>query len=265
MHSLAMCLAAGLVLSSALSMPAFAQAIAGAVVRGRITDSTGHAIPFARVTADGLGDRVADDSGRFLLAVPRPGVVRLDVRRVGFHPLAMRVRVARDTTLRLVMQQLPASLARVKIEAEAATLSLELGGFYQRLRDKERGANTGHFILPEEIERRRGSVTQLVTGIPGLRVERLKLPGQSSSEYFALFGNARKWGRGLCPMEVYVDRVRLAPVVGNLGRADPLPVDVNEVLTIREIAGIEVYTRSNAPPEFALLNGTCGVVVIWTR
>jgi hypothetical protein len=167
--------------------------------------------------------------------------------------------------VRFVLEPLPASLAKVQIEAEATTVSLELAGFYSRLRDKERAANTGHFILPEKIERRRGSVTQVVTGIPGLRVERFHQRG-SSTEYMALFGNARKIsGDGLCPMTVYVDRARLQPPGGALGRDNAPPPDINEAVTLRDVAGIEVYTRANVPFEFAMLNGTCGVVLIWTK
>jgi hypothetical protein len=243
-----------------------AQTGPGPVIRGRVVDGGGQPVSFALVSADGLGDRVADDSGRFLLPLPRAGPIRIQVRRVGFHPSESRVSVERDTALRFVLTPLPASLAKVQIEAEATTVSLELAGFYSRLREKERATNTGHFILPEEIERRRGSVTQVVTGIPGLRVERYKPRGAYSSEYVALFGNARKFsGNGLCPMTVYLDRVRLQPPGGALGSENPPPVDVNDYVTLREVAGIEVYTRSNTPSEFALLNGTCGVVLIWTK
>ena len=263
---------AGIVVAALAIGPLARQSIAQSrssaapVVRGRITDSTGAPVAFARVTAEGLGERVADDSGRFLLPLDRAGARRLELRRVGFNPLFTRVNINGDSALHLVMTPLPASLAKVKIEAEAAVVSLELAGFYQRLRDKERGANTGHFITPEEIERRRGSVTQVVTGLPGLHVERFR-PNESgtSSEYIALFGNSRR-PTARCAMAVYVDRIRLQPPPEvRLDRRDPWPPDINGAITLREIAGIEVYTRSNAPSEFALLNGTCGVVLIWTK
>jgi hypothetical protein len=242
-----------------------AQAAPNLVIRGRVVDTVGNPVAFARVTAEGES-RVADDSGRFLLRVPRTGSVGLIARRVGFHPSELRLRIATDTNIQLVMKALPASLAKVEVEAEATIVSLELAGFYARLREKERATNTGHFILPEEIERRRGSVTQIMTGVPGLRVQRFKPPGQYSSEYMALYGNARKISRdGLCPMTVYLDRIRLQPPGGSLGRENSPPIDVNEVVSLRDVAGIEVYTRANMPSEFALLNGTCGVVLIWTK
>jgi hypothetical protein len=229
-----------------------------------VLDSTGRAVAFARITREGVGERVADDSGRFLLAMQRPGPIRLEARRVGFHPLITRVQIANDTALRLVMATLPASLAKVEIEAEATVRSLELNGFYRRLRDKNVGANTGHFILPEEIEQRRGSVTSIVTGIPGLRVERFRAT-ERSREYQGLFGNSRRArGGALCAMTVYLDRNRINPP-GSLLASHQGPADINAEVTLREVAGIEVYTRSNAPPEFSMLNGTCGVVVIWTK
>jgi hypothetical protein len=253
------------VLATAAGRSIDAQEAPSPVIRGRVVDTTGNAVAFARVTAGGES-RVADDSGRFLLRVPRAGVVELTGRRVGFHPTELRLRIAKDTSVQLVMRALPASLAKVEVEAEATVVSLELAGFYDRLREKERATDTGHFILPEEIERQRGSVTQVVTGIPGLRVERVKTRGQNSSEYLGLFGNARQFsGNGLCPMTVYLDRIRLQPPGGALGRENPLPVDVNEVVSLRDVAGIEIYSRANTPFEFAMLNGTCGVVVIWTK
>ena len=238
------------------------QAASALVIRGRAIDTVGNAVAFARITAEGES-RVADDSGRFLLKIPRAGTVELVARRVGFHPSDLRLRISNDTAIEVMMRPLPASLARVEVEAEATVTSLELAGFYARLREKERATNTCHFILPEEIERRRGSFTQLITGIPGLRVERVKSSSQNSSEYLGIFGNARRVsGNGLCPMTIYLDRVRLGQT---LGRDNPPPVDINSYITIREVAGVEVYTRANMPSEFALLNGTCGVVLIWTK
>ena len=238
----------------------------GPVVSGRVTDVSGTPVPFARITAEGSGERVADDSGRFLLPRSRTGPMRLEVRRVGFTPLLTRVDINRDTSLHLVLQPLPTTLSKVQIDGQAMVTALDLAGFYQRLRDKERGANTGHFITPEEIERRRqGSVTQLVTGIPGLRVGRFKRSeSPAANEYQALFGNSRK-GRAMCSMTVYVNRVRLVPPDDDGLAREPLPPDVNGAVTLSELAGVEVYTRSYAPPEYAMLNGTCGVVLLWTK
>src|SRR5688572_32084946 len=92
-----------------------AQASGGPVIRGWVADSTGRPVAFARVTGEGAGERVADDSGRFLLVMPKPGPIRLEARRVGFHPLLTRVEIRGDTALRLVMATLPASLAKVEI------------------------------------------------------------------------------------------------------------------------------------------------------
>ena len=259
-------LAAALIGMTVGVRPSHAQTSANAVLRGIVSDSAGRRVSHALLSVDEVGDRVADDSGRFLVVLPKSGVVRLRTRRVGFHPTETRLVVERDTTVQIVLRPLPASLAAVVVEAEATVTSLELGGFYARVRDKERGTNTGHFIMPETIEQRRGSVSQVVTGIPGLRVERFKPPGSNTQEYVALFGNARAFSRtGLCPMTVYLDRIRLQPPGGALGRSDPPPVDINDAVTLREVAGIEVYSRANVPFEFAMLNGTCGVVVIWTK
>jgi hypothetical protein len=62
-------------------------------------------------------------------------------------------------------------------------------------------------------------------------------------------------------MTVYLDNMR---IVGKLGR---VPDDsVNQIVGVTHVAAMEIYPRAvNAPPAFQPLNGTCGVVLIWTK
>ena len=226
-------------------------------VRGMLVDTAGDPIAYARVTGGGV-DSWTDRLGRFRLDLRAPGALRIDVRRIGFAPLEVNLIVTKDTTISVTMQPLPVSLAHVRIEAEASVRALEVSGFYERLRQKEKGANTGHFITAEDLEGRGGkSVTSFLQGVPGLRIVRFST---GSMEWDAAFGNSR------CIMTVYLNGMRLPPRSENrVGAQGRVPPDIDEFITPREIAGIEVYSRSNAPVEYQLLNGTCGVILIWAR
>jgi len=62
-------------------------------------------------------------------------------------------------------------------------------------------------------------------------------------------------------MTVYLDRVRIVGRVA--GRLDDF---VNEIVVPSSVAAMEVYPRgTGAPPEFQPMNGSCGVVLIWTK
>ena len=225
-------------------------------ISGVIMDSLGIPIAFARVQGAGLDPRITDDSGRFRVTMRKAGGLTLQVRRVGFGPLEVTLNLNADTTIRLVMAPLAASLATVRIEAEGTVQSLEFRGFYDRLRERVRGTNTGHFITPEEIESRKGAlkVAQIVQGIPSLRVVRVSTSrGRQSYETLA--------GRGGCPMMIYVDGQRL----NNLGGGVQQGVNLDWLPTTREIAGIEVYTGANAPSQFQSFALNCGVVLVWTK
>lgn len=236
------------------------------VARGSIVDSTGYPIPYALVRVGSSGQRVSNDSGRFLIPMRESGQVPIEVRRIGYHPVKLTASLPSDTAFLIVMHPAAASLEAVRIEAGNLVRSLELGGFYRRMSEKTRGANTGHFLTPEDIEPRRvHRVTQLLEQFPGVKV----IPLDRGGRRFGLFGANR------CPMTVYANGMRLNRLTSARPRqlggftvwteVPPPPPEVDEVIMPTSVAGIEIYTRSNAPTEFQLMNGTCGVVVFWTR
>ena len=174
------------------------------------------------------------------------------MRRIGYVPVRVSLGTTPDSALRVVLVPVSASMSAVRTQAERSVRSLELRGFYDRLREKERGANTGHFLTPEDVEDRHTSrITVLVDGIPGVRILPYR-PGRGSA-YLSLFSNSR------CPMTIYLDGTRLNELKGNV------PVDIDNVITARDISGVEIYTRSNAPDRYRSLAGSCGVVLLWTK
>jgi hypothetical protein len=224
------------------------------IIRGIVTDSSGRPIAYAQVRGPGVDPRMSDDSGRFRFSMRKAGPLAFEVKRLGFRPLQVKLSIGADTTLDLVMSPVTVSLATVRVEAEATVDILEFRGFYGRLRDHVKGTNTGYFVMPEEIEGRRGAnkVTQLLQGIPNLRVLKI-IRGGGSFDTFV--------GPGGCPMTIYVDGQRL----NGLGGGMLQPVDLEWVPTTRELAGVEVYTRANAPGQFQQFALNCGVVLLWTK
>lgn len=222
------------------------------VLRGTVVDPTGVALSYANVQLNGGRRSLADDSGRFQVPITVRGELRLLVRRIGFEPTELRLVDVPDTSVRIEMRPVPLQLRTVTVEAGLSPYrSLDTQGFYRRMRESERGFTRGHFITPEDIEFRNPvRLTQLAEGLPSVRVQHNLLNPLRD----AIVGSDG------CRMTVYLDRVR---IVGRLSGRDDF---VNELVATTHIAAMEIYSRPlAAPPEYQALNGTCGVVLIWTK
>ena len=245
------------------------------VLRGRVTDTEGAPLSYASIQLNGGRRFIADDSGRFTMPSPS-GRLSLLVRRIGFSPEEVRIDAAPDTAIRVRMTAFATTLPEQRITGRAAFVSLDLHGFYQRMRDAERGVNHGYFMTPEDFEIRKPSeITQMVEGLPAVFMKRDK----GDPKRYVLLGAPCKprtepdpscvpMGSTLvgqrvfrCVMTVYLDRVRIVGKIG--GSTDDF---VNEMVVPSSVAAMEVFPRgSGAPPEFQPMNGSCGVVLIWTK
>ena len=219
------------------------------VIRGNVVDSTGAPIAYSNILVDNWTRLVADDSGRFTVNVDSGRVLNMTVRRLGYRERSVALTIAQDTTLVITLAHIPQTLAGQEIMGENRMRSLEIHGFYRRLTEREAGAGSGYFITPEEIEQRRPfRATQLLEGVPGIRMNR-------AGVFWVPLGLDR------CPMTVYLDRLRVNSL-SNRGS----PVFIDEIVTSTALAGMEIYTSAvKAPPEFQALNGTCGVILLWTK
>ena len=240
------------VLAVVTPFPIYGQETSSVTLRGLVSDTSSRPVHGAQVSRTRSASAVTDEMGRFELQLRGDPPHIISVRRIGYKPMELSLVVQRDTTVMVTLVPIASHLAPVHASADRTVQSLELRGFYQRLRDRTRGANTGHFLTPEDVERRNTSrVTILVDGIPGVKIFPYKPATQEA--YLSLFGNTR------CPMTVYLDGARLNAL------RRPIPVDVDAIINGRDIAAVEVYSRSNAPNEYRSLNGTCGVVLLWSK
>jgi hypothetical protein len=218
-------------------------------ITGVVIDSARTPLAYANVTV-GQTRTIANDSGRFTLRTVGRGPVKLLVRRIGFEIAEVSLPAGADTTISVMMAPVPTRLSAVAITASSSA-KLELRGFYERMRDVDRGINRGYFITPEDLEQRRPNfITQMLEGYPSIRVSAMH--GQHYAQIL---------GVGGCKMTVYLDGVR---IVGKLNPRAEEPV--NMMVKPNEIAGTEIYPRGvGAPPQYQSLNGACGIVLIWTK
>lgn len=256
--------------SAAPSIAADAPSGGRPLLRLRVTDPGAQAVPYANVGVNGIR-RIADDSGRLAIEIAPPQRIVVDVRRIGFRPRQVEVEVSGDSTLAIELEPSIQQLAGATITAAQPRKSLELSGFYRRVQDREKGINAGHFITEEDIERRRPHrITQMLEAIPTVRILRRKPPPRDGMGTSCLSEHDPQcWvpaGRNDCPMTVYFDGRRL----NTLRVLDPTHIPyaygLDQVAQTNHVAGIEVYSTANrAPPEYQMLNGTCGVILIWTQ
>jgi hypothetical protein len=237
------------------------------VLRGSVTDLDDRALAYASVQVNGGRRYLSDDSGRFTIPPPA-GRFSLLVRRIGFAPEEIKLDARPDTAIRVRMTAVATALPEQRITGRAAFASLDLGGFYRRMKDAERGINHGFFITPEDFEFRRPNLmTQMAENYPAVYVRHnpvnprqdliLGTPCSTPSKMCVPVGPSLL----RCVMTVYLDRVRIAGKLGNM------PDDfVNELVLPTTVAAMEIYPRGvGAPPEYQPSNGSCGVVLIWSK
>ena len=234
------------------------------LLRGRVTTTEQYPLSYANIQLNGGRRFIADDSGRFSIPVNSERI-RLIVRRIGFEPEEVRFDSMPDTVIRVPMRAVAAALPEITVRGRAAFTSLDHSGFYQRMKDAEKGINHGYFITPEDLDFRKPNlILNMAESIPAVRVEHNILTPRKDI--------LKGFDNGGCTMTVYVDRIRIvggmATVLGKDGTSGTERADsyVNELVLPNHVAGIEIYPRAvGAPPQYQSLNGKCGVVLIWTK
>lgn len=238
------------------------------VLRGSITTVEGEPISYANVQVNGGRRVVTDDSGRFTVPF-MPGRASLVVRRIGFEPEELKLAEMPDTAVRVHMKAAARVLPGQVVTGKAVFARLDLGGFYKRMNEVERGARVGYFVTPEDLALRNPqNVTDAVQQFPGIRLRpiddgKILSDGFNHADGITLARKFRIEDTSGCPLTVYLDRVRVQPSMVGL---KPVDQEINTLVQPHAVAGIEVYPRAvGAPPEFQAISNTCGVVVIWSK
>jgi hypothetical protein len=247
-----------------------------------VRDSAGQPVPYANVFVAGGSPRLTNDSGTVRVNLGG-GATQLEIRRLGFRPTSLNLVVRGDTLLPVTIAALPTRLEEERISARAFD-RLDHTGVYSRMLDVQNGLYAGGFITAEQIEKRNPvAISQMLEGsIACVRVETIKSVGGVP---YSCVNN--------CPMTIYLDGARFDPYInvatgsssagaGSPGRAftpagssasptsgkgtEGMAVGLDRLVSPNEVAAMEVYPRAvSSPAMYQHMNGTCGIVAIWTK
>ena len=239
------------------------------VLKVRALTAEGEPIAYANLQVNGGRKYVSDDSGRFAVPIVIRGKSSLLVRRIGFEATEISLSEMPDTAVQIRMRSVARTLEAQVVTVRSPYSRLDLGGFYKRMKEVERGSRTGYFVTPEDLELRKPlNVTDAVEQFPDIRLRPIDdgKPGPDGMFHGDGLPMARKFrieDRSGCPLTVYLDRVRIQPSMVGL---EPVDEEINTIIQPQSVAGIEVYmSKGGAPPEFQVHERTCGVVVIWSK
>lgn len=228
-------------------------------LRGRVTDAdTRTAVVSAQVelldkSTKPLASVLTDPMGQFMIVGPRAGRFRLRITRLGYQEtLVPEIELMGGETveaeLRIAVAAIPLEPLRIVARGRTVSQYLERAGFYER---EQHGV--GSFLTRYEIEKRGGTtLSDALRHVPGVRMRRADRSGR---RWEVQLRNTR------CPPSIVLDGVIMradGPV-----RLQDMPMD--DLVSLGDIDGIEIYHGpSETPPAFNR-GGTCGVIVLWTR
>lgn len=262
-----------------------AHGASGQSLRGRLldaeTDTPVRSGILTLLTTDSaaVATALSDGDGHWRLQAPAPGLYLVAAEALGYEPwIAGPVELGtddeRDSTFHLRPRPIPVD--PIEVRERRIREYLEHAGFFERQR-----AHFGHFVTPQDIERRRAStVSDLLTAVPGVR--RVFPEGGAGPVRIQLRGSNLSAG-GLCTPRVFVDGLmyrhgdaRLVRVreedatevaMEELRHADNA-MSLDDIGHPSTILAVEVYrSASQVPTRFGGtgVDTLCGVIVIWTR
>lgn len=206
-----------------------------------VSAATGRPLSGAQVRVVNGPETRSNERGEWSLPDAPLGTRTLEVRALGYVPTQLAVNVAADEPpLRLALPTMQAVLDTVRVTA--SRLDAVGQGFESRRR-----SSGGHFLGAEEVARRAAiNTSDLFRTMPGIRVT------QSGSDVQL----AMRGSTGDCVPTIYLDGHRMTGLSAS---------DIDSTVKPSSIRGIEVYSATNAPPQFHPGMTGCGSIVIWTR
>ncbi len=224
-----------------------AQTLRGRVTDGRTQQSMSDVIvSLLDVDANVLAQTTSGRSGGFVLEAPGPGEYYVRAEKLSYTTLTDGIfdfqSEAGEMSIALFMLPQPTEIEGidVRVQQEQRRRRLRSAGFYERA-----ASGFGRFIGPNDIERIPAfEFGDLLRGIPGV---------QFDNETITFRGGGGLEGR--CEPGIFIDGVRQIQSYGALLLT--LPSDVE---------GIEVYRgAAQTPLEWGGINGSCGVILVWTK
>lgn len=207
---------------------------------GRVTSSDGKPASGVRVSVQDTDiSATTDSSGAFRLSGLPSGTRTVEVTAIGYTPAraAADLRPVRETVIALAVGAKVTTLGAVNV-----TATPDRAGF-----SKRRATGNGYFLDAKTIEQRGSlNVANALITAPSLRGN-----GFSTSDPT----RPRISGRNNCTPSAYLDGQQIPD--GLTG--------IDDMLTVRRVGGIEVYSNATEAPAQFRGSGNCAVVVVWTR
>ena len=228
-----------------------------------VTDALGLPIAYAAVAVNGI-TRVTDEHGVVFLNNVRGDSLTVRVRRVSYA--AFQGRIARTSStepFRLTLLPSAQPLKTVRITDRSGLNPLVSTGFYERMQEVQKGASTGEFFTPEDLDDRMlRTVTQFLSASKYAKIVQYIPPtgGKIIRPVEMVIQ-----GRMNCYMSILVDGV-LIHQKGEYGGAIGSDI-IDNMINMASVAAIEVYPSvANAPISIAskVRGAACGIVAIWT-
>ncbi len=210
---------------------------------GRVTAADGKGVGGARVTLQDTDIfAVTDSSGGFRLAGAPSGTRTLEIIAIGYIPVrsVADLRPNRETAVTIPIGSKVATLGQVKV-VDAPT---DRSGFAKR-----RTQGNGFFLDANQIEARGAtSVASALLLVPGLR-------GNGFDAQNSMRPNIA--GRGNCKPTVFLDGQQMRDGLSG----------VDDLLTVRRVGGIEIYSNPGTGPAqyTGVGGGNCATILVWTQ
>jgi hypothetical protein len=228
-----------------------------------VTDTEGNPLPYSTVSVSGGVAKVTDDQGLLILTMAPRDSIPVIVRRIGYK--SFQGKAGRDSVgapYQVMLVNTAQKLATLTVTAAASTHPLQRNGFYERMRDVQRGAVSGFFFTPEELDAFPAThVYQFLQGRTNIIV------GNGPIGQNVLLGRPTGVGSTRCAMNIVIDGIVQRGLIDNPDqRTRDGRLDLKEIVNFSQVMAIEVYpSRTNMPASIAgrIPDLNCGAVVIW--
>jgi carboxypeptidase family protein len=233
-----------------LALPGIAGTTAKGSVRGAVLALDDNPINGARVEAPMWGAAVVTRAdGSFNLDGLPTGTQLLIVRHLGFEATRVTVNVTSRQPVEIRVRLGPSvNILDPVLVTARRNYALDKDGFTARRR-----TGWGTYFTYADIEKRNPQyLSDLLTAVPGVRVDHR--PGGATiqvNQLNTILGGGRP---GSCPT-FWVDGTQWRSVE---------PGDIDQFVSPRELAGVEVYKPREAPVQFRTIDD-CLTIVVWTQ
>jgi hypothetical protein len=246
----------------------------------RVMGDDGQPVAFANVTLAGERPRITNEKGEVEIGAAARGELTVDVRRLGYAPWYGTIALGDTvTSAQVTLRRLSRRMFTVTVTDSSRGIPAYLRGFYERMLARQRGIGNGVYLTPEEVDKRNSSVASAL--LQGLNA--VSLQHTATGKTIAMSAG------GSCQMTVLVDGHRVCPANGcDAAPSQPAPVTtstprrsrtgagaqparddgfvlLDNVLSVNEVAAIEVYPRGAAIPQsLPTTDASCGLIAFWT-